>query len=708
MLIRSLLLGFIVLGLAINTARAAGTPRPDDPMLDPWTGPYGGVPPFDHVKVEQFKPALLAAMAENLKEIDAIANDPGAPTFDNTIVALERSGRALQRVSTVYGVWSGNLNGPEFAKVEAEMEPLLAAHSDRITQNSKLYARIQAVYDSPAKSSLTPEQQRLVWVYWKNFIFQGARLGTADKTKLAAINQQLAGLYTKFRANQLSDEETYTLTIDDDASLAGLPKSQIDAAAAEAERRGAKGKWMIANTRSSMEPFLTYASNRALREKGFRMWMSRGDNHDAHDNNGIIPQILALRTQKAKLLGYPTYAQWKLADTMAKTPEAALALVMKVWEPAVAQVHRDVADMQAIADREGGGFKIEPWDYRYYSEKMRKQKYDLDMNEVKPYLQLEKVREAMFWMAGQLYGLTFTPVTDVPVFHPDVRVFEVKDTSGAHVGLWYFDPYARAGKRSGAWMNAYRAQEAFDAPVATIVSNNANFIKPAPGEPVLISWDDATTMFHEFGHALHGLNSHVKYVSLSGTNVARDFVEFPSQVHEHFLSTPEVLNRFLVNAQGERMPADLVTKIRNASTFNAGFSTVETLASTIVDLRIHMVGDKPIDPRAFEKATLAEIGMPHEIVMRHRLPHFGHIFSGESYAAGYYSYLWAEVLDQDAFEAFKETGNAYDPATAKRFHDDIMSVGNTVDPAIAFHDFRGREPSVDALLRDHGFPVPKP
>ncbi len=707
MLTRSLLLGFMVLGFAA-AARASTPSRTGNPLLMDWTGPYGGVPPFDQVKVEQFKPAMLAAMAENLEEIDVIAGNAEAPTFENTIAALERSGQSLQRVQAIYGVWSGSLNGKEFQPVEAELAPLLAAHADKITQNGRLYVRIEAVYNSPAKASLTPEQQRLAWVYWKDFTFHGARLNAADKAKLAVLNQQLAQLYTKFRANQLSDEETHALAIDNAAGLAGLPKSLVDAAAAEAEQRGHKGQWMIANTRSSMEPFLTYASNRPLREKAFRMWMSRGDNGDAHDNNGLIPQILALRTHKAKLLGYPTYAHWKLADTMAKTPETALALTMKVWEPAVAQVHQDVADMQAIVDGQHGGFKIEPWDYRFYAEQVRKAKYDLDMNEVKPYLQLEKVREAMFWMAGQLYGFTFTPVTGVPVFHPDVRVFEVKDRAGAHLGLWYFDPYARAGKRSGAWMDSYRDQQAIDAPVAAIVSNNSNFIKPAPGEPVLISWDDAITMFHEFGHALHGLNSRVKYGTLSGTNVARDFVEFPSQVHEHFLSTPEVLNRFLVNAQGQAMPAVLVAKIRRAYTFNAGFATVETLASTIVDLKIHLVGDTAVDPRAFETKTLAEIGMPHEIVMRHRLPHFGHIFAGEGYAAGYYSYLWAEVLDQDAFEAFMETGNPYDPATARRFQDDIMSVGNTVDPDIAFHNFRGREPSVDALLRDHGFPVPKP
>ena len=707
MFLRRMSFGIALLGLVCSVAFAATPATNSNPLLNEWTGSYGGVPPFDQVKVEQFKPALLTAMERQLEEIDAIANRTDAPTFDNTILALERSGRTLQRVQTVYGVWTGSLNNDALRAVESEMEPLLAAHNDKITQNARLYARIESVYNSPVKSSLTPEQQRLAWLYWKNFTFRGAKLSPADKAKLAELNQKLAGLYTEFRANQLADEET-ALTLEQASDFDGCPQSLIDAAAAEATAHGKKGQWMITNTRSSMEPYLTYATNRALREKAFRMWTSRGDHAGKHDNNLIIPQILALRAQKAKLLGYPTFAHWKLSDVMAKTPDAALALTMKVWTPAVAQVRTDVADMQAIVDAGKGGFKIEPWDYRFYAEKVRKAKYDLDMNEVKPYLQLEKVREAMFWMAGQLYGLTFTPITNVPVFHPDVRVFEVKDASGGHVGLWYFDPYARTGKRSGAWMDAYRDQETMDRKITTIVSNNSNFIEPAPGQPVLISWSDAETMFHEFGHALHGLNSKVTYASLSGTNTSRDFVEFPSQVHEHWLRTPEVLNRFLVNAQGQSMPAELVAKLDRAAAFNAGFSTVETLASTIVDMKIHLATDPSIDPKKFEAATLAEIGMPKEIVMRHRLPHFGHIFASEGYAAGYYSYLWSEVLDQDAYEAFTEAGNPYDPATAKRFHDSIMSVGNTVDPATAFRNFRGREPSVDALLRDHGFPVPKP
>ncbi|MBS0297202.1 MAG: M3 family metallopeptidase [Proteobacteria bacterium] len=686
---------------------AAPAPKPaDNPLLADWAGPHGGVPPFDKVKVSDFKPALEAAMAENLREVLAIADNPAPATFDNTIRPLEDAGRKLNRVQTVMGVWSSTMSSPELQAVEAEMSPKLAAFGDEITQNPKLFARIQAVWDGADKAGLTPEQKRLVWVYWNGSVQQGAKLSPADKAKYGEYNQKLATLYTKFAQNELWDEEHYALTLDSQAGLAGLPQSQIDGAAAEAERRGQKGHWVIANTRSSMEPFLTYSSRRDLREKGWRMWVSRGDNGDAHDNNAIAAEILQLRAKRSQLLGYPTYAHWHLADAMAKTPDNAMALMLGVWKPAVDQVHKDVADMQAIVDAEHGGFKIQPWDYRYYAEKVRKAKYDLDLNEVKPYLQLEKVREAMFWSAGRLYGYSFAEVKGLPTALPEIRVYEVKDRAGKHVGLWYFDPYARPGKRSGAWMNAYRNQERFAGEVTTIVSNNANFIKGRPGEPVTISWDDAKTMFHEFGHALHGLSSDVTYPSLSGTAVDRDYVEFPSQFNENYLTTPEVLNRFLVNAQGQPMPPALIAKINKAHTFNEGFDTVELLASAIVDMRLHLEGDKPVDTKAFEKKVLGELGMPSEIVMRHRIPQFGHVFQGEGYAAGYYGYIWAEVLDHDAFEAFEQAGDPYDPATAKRMHDEVLKVGNTIDPAEAYRRFRGRDPKVDALLRDHGFPVP--
>ncbi len=698
------ILGSFGLGCVSTSAFAA-----DNPLLAPWTGPYGGVPAFDKVKVSDFKPALETAMADDLREIDAIANNPAPPTFENTIAAQERAGRTYGRVRAYANIWNSTMNSPEFQKVAAEMAPKLAAFDDEINQNPKLFGRVKAVYDARETSNLTPEQKRLVWVYYNGLVRQGAQLSNEDKAKYSEYNQRLATLYTQFGQNQLADEESYSLTLDNPADLAGLSQSLIDAAAAEATRRGKPGHWVIANTRSSVEPFLTYSARRDLREKAFRTWISIGDNGDVHDNNKIASEILTLRAKRSQLLGYKTYADWHLADTMAKTPDTAMALMLQVWKPAVEQVHKDVADMQAIADAEQKAagkpaFKIAPWDYRYYAEKVRKAKYDLDLNEVKPYLKLEHVREAMFWAAGQLYGFTFTPVKDVTVYQPDMSVYDVKDRNGKHVGLWYFDPYARPGKSSGAWMNSYRVEEKFDGDTAVIVSNNANFIKGKPGEPVLLSWDDASTMFHEFGHALHGLNSDVRYPSLSGTSVDRDYVEFPSQLNENYLSTPQVL-KFLVNDKGQPMPAELVAKIERAHTFNKGFDTVELLSSAIVDMKLHLAGDAPINTKAFEKTTLNQLGMPTEIVMRHRIPQFDHIFRGEGYAAGYYGYIWAEVLDHDAFEAFVEAGNPYDPATAKRLHDDIMSVGNTVDPADAYRNFRGRDPKVDALLRDHGFPV---
>ena len=692
--------------VAAGTALAATAPEAKlpSPLLAPWSGPYGGVPPFEKVKVEDFQPALETAMAEALAEIDKVASDPAAPTFENTIVGLERSGRALDRVSNIFGIYSSTMSTPDFQKVEEAMAPKLAAFSDQITQNEKLFKRIAAVYDAREKGTLTPEQKRLVWLDYTNFVRAGAKLDSTAKKRMSEINQRLASLYTKFSQNLLADETDYVLFLDKDADLAGLPDSLRSAAAAAAEQRGQKGKWAITNTRSSMEPFLTYSDRRDLREKVWKTYYSRGDHGDAHDNNALITEILKLRAERAKLLGYQTHAHWRLENTMARTPERAMQLMEAVWKPAVARVHEEVADMQAIA---GASIKIEPWDYRYYAEKVRKAKYDLDQNEVKPYLQLEKLREGMFWVAGQLFGFQFTPVTDVAVYQPDVRVYKVTDPAGKQVGLWYFDPYARPGKQSGAWMNAYRSQERFEKDITTIVSNNTNFVKGKPGEPILISWDDAIALFHEFGHALHGLSSNVTYPSLSGTAVARDYVEFPSQLLEHWLSTPEVLNKFALHYQtGQPMPAALLQKIENASRFNQGFATVEYLASALVDMKLHLAGDQTIDPDKFEKDTLAALGMPSEIVMRHRTPQFGHVFSGDGYSAGYYSYIWSDTLSADAWEAFTAGGGAYDKAVAKRLRDDIFSIGNTVDPAEAYKKFRGREPGIAALMRKRSFPVP--
>ena len=675
-----------------------------NPLVSKWQGPYGGVPPFDQVQVALFKPALEAAMAAQLAETERIARNAATPDFENTIVALEEAGQELDRVSTLYGVWSSTMNGPEFQMVEREMAPRLAAFSDQITQNEPLFKRIETIYNSPAKSKLNAEQQRLVWLYYTNFVRAGARLSPEAKARLSEINQKLAGLYTKFSQNVLAEETDEFILLKSEDELAGLPQSIRDAAAAAATTKKQTG-WLIMNTRSSVDPFLTYSDRRDLREKAWRMFVNRGDNGDEHDNNSTITEILQLRAERAKLLGFKTHAHWRLENSMAKTPERAMELMEAVWKPAVARVHEEVADMQALADKEGAKIKIEPWDYRYYMEKVRKAKYDLDQNEVKPYLQLEKLREGIFWVAGELFNFNFSPVTNVPVAHPDIRVWEVTDkTTKRHIGLWYFDPYARAGKRSGAWMNAYRSQERVNGEITTIVSNNANFVKGKPGEPLLISWDDATTMFHEFGHALHGLNSNVTYPSLSGTAVARDYVEFPSQLMEHWLSTPEVLQRFALHYQtGKPIPQALVDKINRSATFNQGFATVEYLSAALVDMKLHLAGDRKIDPDAFERETLAELGMPKEIVMRHRTPQFLHIFGSDSYSAGYYSYLWSDVLTADAFGAFVEGKGPYDRAVAERLRKYVFSVGNTVDPAEGYRAFRGRDPKIDALMKKRGF-----
>lgn len=691
----------------VNATTAIGVAA--NPLLAKWSGPYGGLPPFDKIKVADFKPALDAAMTENLKEIDAIANNKAAPTFENTIVAMEKSGDTLYRVSTMFGVYSSSLNTKDFQPVQAEMTPKLAAHSDKITQNTALFKRIEAVYNTESKKKMARgERFRLCQVYYENFTHAGAKLDGAKKTRLSAINQELAGYYTKFNQNLQGEEGELYVLIDKESDLAGLPKSLKDGASAAAASKNKQG-WMIRNTRSSTDPFLTYADNRELREKVWKMYVSRGNNNDARDNKENIKHILKLRAERAKLFGLATHAHWILQQKMAKTPETAMKLMEGVWPAAVARVHEEVVDMQTLADKSGTKIKIEPWDYRYYMEKVRKDRYDLDQNEVKPYLQLDKMREAMMWVAGELFNFNFKKLENIPVFNENMSVYEVTNrTTGKHIGLWYFDPYARDGKDSGAWMNQYRNQSRVGAESTTIVSNNSNFIKANPGEPVLISWDDATTMFHEFGHALHGLSSNVTYPTLSGTAVATDYVEFPSQLLEHWVGTPEVLNKFALHYQtGKPIPQTLVDKINNASKFNEGFSTTEALASALVDMKIHLAGDADIDPAKFEKDTLDNLGMPHELVMRHRLTQFRHIFADDGYSAGYYSYLWSDVLTADAFTAFTEAGGPYDKAVGARLVKYVFSVGNTTDPAEGFKLFRGHDPNVDALMIERGFPVKK-
>ena len=646
----------------------------NDPLLAPWTGAHGGTPPFDQIKVAAFEPGLAKAMDLDRSELAKIAEATAPATFANTILALEDSGRELGRAASVFGTFAATMNDKAMQAVETTTMPKLAAFGDEITQNEPLFARIKAVYEE--RSALAPLDARLTDVVYRRFARHGAALGKPEKARLAEINQRLASRFTIFSQNVLADEESQTVKA---------------------------GEVTIANTRSAVDPFLTDSPNRALREQVWKMFVSRGDHPGAHDNKPVMAEILVLRAERAKLLGFASHAHWITDDNMAKTPDAAMALMMKVWSAAIARVREEVADMQKIVDAEGGSFKIAPWDYKFYAEKVRAKTYALDQNEVKDYFQLDQMRDAMFWAANQLYGITFKLIDGVPVYHPDVTVYEV--TRGTdRVGLWYFDPYAREGKRSGAWMSEYRTQELFTGELTPIVSNNANFVKGAPGEPVLISWDDARTLFHEFGHALHGLSSRVKYPTLAGTNTLRDFVEFPSQLNEHWFTTPEILNKFALHHKtGKPIPAELVAKITLAKHFNSGFSTVEYLAAAIYDMKIHSA---PVaEPGAFEAEIMKEIGMPTEIVMRHRPTQFLHVFSGDEYSAGYYSYIWADTLTADAAEAFSEAGSFYDKALATKLHDQIMSVGNSVSPEIAFREFRGRDVDTNALMRDRGFLV---
>ncbi|MAQ76280.1 MAG: peptidase M3 [Aquimarina sp.] len=678
-------------------------------LLNEWEGPYGGVPAFDKMKVEDIKPALEEAMEVNLNEIEKIANNDEPATFENTIVAMEKSGEELNRVFTYYGIYSSNMSSPEFREVQQEMAPKLSEFQSKISQNEKLFQRIKTVYEASKKDSLEADQQRVVQLTYEQFAMNGAELDEEKKKRYAEINKELSELYTTFSNNVLADEEGYVTYINKE-QLGGLSEPLVKAYAKAAADRGKDGQYAITNTRSSMDPFLTYSDERELREKVWKNYYSRGDNGDEHDNNEIITKILKLRKERVGLLGYDNYADWRLQNRMAKNPENALKLMNAVWPAAIARVQEEVADMQAIADAEGKNIKIEPWDYRYYAEKVRKKKYDLDSDEVKSYLQLDKLREAMFFVAGELFNYNFAPVAEgqVPVFHPDVKVWEVTDkNSGEHIGLWYLDPFARPGKRSGAWATTYRSHTTFNGKETVLASNNSNFVKPAPGEPVLVSWDDAETFFHEFGHALHFFSSEVRYPTLNGG--VRDYTEFQSQLLERWLSTDPVINNYLVHYEtGKPMPQELVQKIKNASTFNQGFATTEYLASALMDMELHLADPENLDVDTFEKETLATLKMPNELVMRHRTPHFGHVFSGEGYATAYYGYMWADVLTSDAAEVFAEAPDGfYDKTIAAKLVKYLFAPRNAMDPAEAYRKFRGRDAKIDALMKDRGFPIPK-
>ena len=657
------------------------------------------------MEVADIQSAVEYGMEENLKEIEAIANNEAAPTFENTIEAMERSGAYLDRVFSYYGIFSSNMSSPEFREVQAVLAPKLSEFSSKINQNEALFKRIKTVYNNAQENPLDSDQQRVVELVYKGFAMRGAAIDAKKKERYAAIDKELSVLYNKFSDNVLHDEENYVTYLNKD-QLGGLSDGFIKSAAAIAKEKGQEGKYAITNTRSSMDPFLTYSTERDLRKQVWTNYYSRGDNNDEYDNKEIIAEILKLRRERVELLGHKNYAEWRLQDRMAKTPENALNLMEEVWPAAISRVAEEVTDMQAIADANDDNITIEPWDYRYYAEKVRVAKYDLNSDEVKQYLQLDKLREAMFYVAGRLFNYKFEPVPEgsVPVFQEDVKVWEVTDLdSGAHIGLWYLDPFARAGKRSGAWATTYRSHTTFDGKKTVLASNNSNFIKAAPGEAVLVSWDDATTFFHEFGHALHFFSSNVKYPTLNGG--VRDYTEFQSQLLERWLSTDEVISQYLVHHEtGEVIPKALVAKIKKAATFNQGFGTTEYLASALMDMKLHLADPEGMDVGDFEKETLAALDMPKELPMRHRTPHFGHVFSGEGYATAYYGYMWADVLTADAAEAFTDSeGGFYDEDMASKLVKYLFAPRNAIDPAKAYRLFRGRDAQIEALMRDRGF-----
>ena len=679
---------------AVRSAPAA------NPLLQPWRTPFE-TPPFDRIRSEHFLPAFEQALADNLKEIATIAKQRTAPTFRNTVDALERSGRLLDRIGSVFFNLSGTDTSPEIQEIERKMAPRLAMHSMRIYQDARLFKRVARLMDRRARLDLSEEQLRVLERYHRAFLKSGAQLKVGAKKRLAAIAERLAKLATKFNQNVLADEQTFLLVLDA-SDLAGLPDALRAAAAQMASARGLPGKYAISLSRSSIEPFLQFSARRDLREKAFHAWISRGANGGKTDNRQLVAAILSLRAERARLLGFASAADATLEFSMAKTPEAVRGLLMEVWRPARARALEERDALQTTIAAAGDNFKLAAWDWRYYAEKVRKAKFEIDAAEIKPYLQLENMIAAAFDVARRLFGITATERKDVALYHPDARAFEIKNAAGRHLGLFVGDYYARPSKRSGAWMSSWRNQQRLDAEVRPLVVNVMNFAKGAPGEPTLLSFDDARTLFHEFGHALHGLLSNVTYPTLSGTSVERDFVELPSQLYEHWLLQPEVLRRFARHYQtGRPLSPSLVKRLQAARNFNQGFQTVEYLASAIVDLDLHLLRDaKGLDVDRFEQQTLTRIGMPDEIVMRHRIPHFQHIIGG--YAAGYYSYLWSEVMDADAFEAFEETGDVFDGKTARRLYETIYSAGGRRDPAEAYKAFRGRPPTTKALREKRG------
>ena len=666
-----------------------------NPFFEDWTAPFGA-PPLDRFRCEHFVPAYDRALAEHTAEIVAIAENPAAPDFDNVVLALEKSGRLLTRVDAAFSNLTASATNDELQAIELELAPRLSAHWSAISMHPVLFARLDTVYQARASLGLDTESLKVLERYHLDFVRAGAQLKGEARDRLAEIGQRLAVLGATFSQNVLGDEEDWTLALTE-AQMAGVPQSIRDAASAKAAELKSDAPFLVTLSRSSVEPFLQYADDRSLRETLHRAWTARGDNANDRNNRAVMTEMLALRAERAALLGYESFAQFKLADSMAGTPQKARALLEEVWEPARKRALEERDALQALVQREGGNFALAPWDWRYYAERLRREQYDFDEAQLKPYFELSNMIEAAFFVAHKLFDVSFRERSDLPVYHPDMRAWEVlKDD--AVIGLFYGDYFARAGKAGGAWMSSFRDQERVNGDVTPIIINNCNFSKSVP---CLLSFDDCVTLFHEFGHALHGLLSQVRFPRLSGTNVARDFVELPSQLYEHWLEEPEVLTRFARHFEtGEPMPKPLLDKLLKARNYGQGFATVEFLASALIDMDFHT--SDVADPMEAQAATLNRIGMPDEITPRHAAPHFTHIFGGDGYSAGYYAYLWSEVLDADGFKAFQEAHDPFDPATAHRLLKYVYASGGTRDFAAAYRAFRGRDPHVQALLEGRG------
>ena len=702
-----MLKGILIFGTGVVLLGAYALPSPEPQSTNPLFGEFDTpfqVPPFDLIREEHFLPAFKEGIEREREEVSVIVTNRDTPTFSNTIEALEYSGAFLTRVGNIFSNLTSAQTNDELQKIAREVTPLLSKHSDDILLDPRLFRRVKSVYEQKDSLNLTSEQDRLLDRYYKRFVRGGANLGETEQVRMREINEELSMLTLDFGEHVLEENNKFEMVLDNRADLAGLSDAIISAAAEAATSAGHDGKWVFTIHKPSLIPFLQFSERRELREKMLKAYITKGANGDELDNKSILSRIAALRVERANLLGYPTHADFVLDENMSKVPANVYDLLNQLWDPALAMAQQEGRDMQAMIDAEGGGFKLEAWDWWYYAEKIKKARYDLDDEQLRPYFRLDNVREGAFDLATRLFGITFEEIVDIPKYHEEARAFEVKESDGSHIGVLYTDYFPRTGKRSGAWMNSFRKQMKENGRnVTPVILNCGNFSRPTGDQPALISLEETLTLFHEFGHALHGMLSDCTYPSLSGTSVPRDFVELPSQIMENWATEPEVMKLYARHYQtGEPIPDELIEKIKNASLFNQGFATVEYLAASFLDMDWHTLSEAvEMDADEFENKSMQKIGLIPEIVVRYKSPYFNHIFSG-GYSSGYYSYIWAEVLDADAFQAFKET-SLYDQDVARSYRENILSRGGTEDPMILYVRFRGAEPSIDALLARKGF-----